>query len=394
MRVPGLDRAVDELAAIDGSGLSDGQLHHLVLLHLELVSRLAAIRARHVAEWDRRKVWDSDGSKVGWGRLMRECSMAEATAKAEVRRAKALRRMPVTRTAFGEGKLTVDQVDLLARAAERDVEAVFARDEAVLIDEVVRPLRLPDAARLLRYWKDAAYDQLNVEPRLPNPDSRHAHAVRTFNDTVDLAGNLGVIGGTEFLEEFTDLEQIEFEADWAAAREQFGPDALPCHLPRTAAQRRADALIGMARNSRACRQGTFHQPRPLITVHTGMGALTTMCQLADGTVVAPQQVFPLLAEADIERIVFDGPSRVIDVGVRQRFFTGALRRALEARDLHCKDESGCDVPAHRCQGEHKHPYSEGGLTTQDNGEMLCANHNRQRQRKRKKKQRPPPDDTS
>jgi 5-methylcytosine-specific restriction endonuclease McrA len=94
--------------------------------------------------------------------------------------------------------------------------------------------------------------------------------------------------------------------------------------------------------------------------------------------VHPGRLIPHLADADIERIVFDGPSRVIDVGVRQRFFTGALRRAIEVRDRHCQHPSGCDVPAQRCEIDHVVPYSRGGLTTQDNGECQCGVHNRRK----------------
>ena len=179
-----------------------------------------------------------------------------------------------------------------------------------------------------------------------------------------------------------------FEADWSAARAEYGRDALPKHLPRTAAQRRHDALVERARRCRAMVPGS-HYPRPLITVLCGYGAFSRVCELADGTVVSPRQVVPLLGEADIERIVFDGPSRVIDVGVRRRFFTGALRRAIEVRDLHCQHESGCDVPACRCDIDHKIPYSEGGLTVQENGRCLCPVHNRQRVGEHP--ERPPPE---
>jgi hypothetical protein len=127
----------------------------------------------------------------------------------------------------------------------------------------------------------------------------------------------------------------------------------------------------------------------LITVHVGLGTFTRMCELADGTVVSPSQVFPLLTEADIERIVFDGPSRVIDVGVRERFFTGALRRAIEARDRHCQ-HPGCYEPAEECQIDHKIRYVDGGLTVQENGRCLCAKHNLERENN--PNQRPPPDD--
>ncbi len=92
----------------------------------------------------------------------------------------------------------------------------------------------------------------------------------------------------------------------------------------------------------------------------------------------PASSFRHLADADIERIVFEGPSRVIDVGVRRRFFTGALRRAIEVRDRHCTHPSGCDVPAEQCEIDHIEPYSRGGLTTQANGRCRCSVHNRQR----------------
>ncbi|MCU1460906.1 MAG: hypothetical protein JWO37_981, partial [Acidimicrobiales bacterium] len=95
-------------------------------------------------------------------------------------------------------------------------------------------------------------------------------------------------------------------------------------------------------------------------------------------VISPAEVVAYLGEADVERIVFDGPSRVIDVGVRRRFFGGATRRAIEVRDRTCTHPSGCDVAAEACEIDHIVPWSRGGLTTQANGRCLCAVHNRRR----------------
>jgi hypothetical protein len=83
-----------------------------------------------------------------------------------------------------------------------------------------------------------------------------------------------------------------------------------------------------------------------------------------------------LDEALIERVVFDGPSRVIDLG-RARRFTGAVRRALEVRDQHCTHHS-CDQPGERCQGDHIQAWTTGGTTTLDNGQLRCGFHNRWR----------------
>ncbi|HEX2192630.1 MAG TPA: HNH endonuclease signature motif containing protein, partial [Acidimicrobiales bacterium] len=86
---------------------------------------------------------------------------------------------------------------------------------------------------------------------------------------------------------------------------------------------------------------------------------------------------PWVDRAWVERVVFDSPSRVIDVGVRQRLSSGATRRAIEVRDQECFEPS-CDVPAEWCQIDHVQPWAEGGLTTQANGRPACAFHNRRR----------------
>lgn len=96
--------------------------------------------------------------------------------------------------------------------------------------------------------------------------------------------------------------------------------------------------------------------------------------------VTPGTVAGWLDTAWAERVVFDTPSRVIDVGVTRRLFTGAVRRALEARDRECFDQF-CDVPAERCQVDHIEPYAAGGLTAERNGRMACGYHNRRRHRR-------------
>ena len=107
------------------------------------------------------------------------------------------------------------------------------------------------------------------------------------------------------------------------------------------------------------------RPRPLVGVPVGYETFKgRVCELGDGTVVTPGTVASPMDEALIERVVFDGPSRVIDLG-RARRFTGAVRRALEVRDRHCM-HPGCDMPLERCQGDHIQPWSTNGFTTIDN----------------------------
>ena len=135
----------------------------------------------------------------------------------------------------------------------------------------------------------------------------------------------------------------------------------------------------MARRSAALPDGA-RLPVPLFTVLLGHDSLKRTCELANGTVIAPGALVPWLSEFDLERIVFAGPSRVIDVGRRTRVFRGALRRAIEARDRTCFNET-CDVPAERCQVDHAVPHAAGGETTQDNGRLACKFHNLDRHRR-------------
>ncbi len=126
------------------------------------------------------------------------------------------------------------------------------------------------------------------------------------------------------------------------------------------------------------------QARILISVLCGYETFKgRVCELADGTVLTPGQVAGVLSKADIERIVFDGPSRVVDVGVRRRFFTGATRIAVQVRDRGCQHPS-CNAPLDRCEIDHVHPYEAGGETTQANGQCQCGFHNRRKGRQ------PPP----
>ena len=156
-------------------------------------------------------------------------------------------------------------------------------------------------------------------------------------------------------------------------------------LAATAAQRRADALVELAHRASCTRPGA-RRPKPLVSVFVGYETFAgRICELADGTVLAPSDVSALLDEAVIERVVFDGPDRVMTVGMH-RTFTGALRRAIEVRDRTCTHPY-CDLRADRCDADHALPYIEGGPTEQGNGRMGCPFHNRHG----KKPRRGPPD---
>lgn len=385
--------AIDELdlraLALDDDALAD------VLLGLRRASaRLDAATVAVASAWDTRGAWGRDGSKSARARLARESWDDPKHCGATLRRARKLRSMPLVSAAFRAGRIGTDRVDVLVRANASHRAAEFTEGEAHLVRAAETVADFDDFVRAVRYWTDGAD---GVSPSGdPEERAKRQRESRGFDSSTGLDGvrflngRLDAVGSEIFDGELRRREQELFEADWAEARERHGKDARADQLARTARQRRADALVEMATRSRSLPEGSS-RARPLLSVLVDYPTLHgAVRELFNGTVLTAGQVASLLSEADIERIVFAGASRVLDVGARTRMFQGATRRAVEVRDRRCTFP-GCSVPAEWCQVDHIVEWTDGGRTVQDNGRLLCPRHNRQRPGRRPPGADPPGD---
>lgn len=339
--------------------------------------------------WDANKVWTDDGSKSAGHRLSRESRSSIAGCKRLVHRAKRLAQMPLTSAAFASGQLSADRVDQLVTLNQREVEDLSARDEALLVNHA-KNMVWPDFVKLCNYWRVLADDERGNSKGDKPFELRSLFVSRTTNGAIDIRGLLDPGNGEVFLNSLMSIEDDFYKSDWAEAIERLGDGITSADLLRSNAQRRAEALVEMAKRAQGFTAGG-RKPEPLISVMVGEETFAKVCELASGTVLSPGQLVPLLVEADIERIVFDGASRVMDVG-QSRSFKGALARALRVRDGRCQDPSVCDVPANRCELDHDHPWSLGGETCEANGKCMCAFHNRKKGNKPKPEPPPHPDD--
>ena len=372
-------QGIEYLRGQDAGTITDGQLvEEMPELH-QLESMLAAQRARRVAMADTRELWRVDGSKACWAWLARTCDMSPAAAKALVHLSKNLAAAPLTRDAFEGGAIDRDRAVELARRARsghKQVADLFPEAEAQLLEQA-KTLSFDGLSRVLRYW-ESLIDQDSEEAQ-GNDDylSRRLHASEFLRGMVRVDATLDPVGGAIFTTELARIEQELFDSDWATAKAVHGDDTRASHLTRTPPQRRADALVEMAHRSASYepRTDSDSQPRPLFSVHIGPDTVNRLCELASGTVIAPGLLVPYLGEADIERIIYDPKSRVIDLSRRAPFFRGGLRRAIELRDRWCT-HPGCTKPAEHCEIDHITPRSHGGETVQDNGRASCDTHNR------------------
>lgn len=275
------------------------------------------------------------------------------------------------------GDIGEEQVARLVAARTPVTADAFARDEAWLVGKA-RELRYGPFVGMLAYWAQLADPEGADAEAEAQHRARRVHLSRTFAGAWALDGLLDPINGSAVAKVLAAIEDELFAADWAEARARMGERVRASHLGRTPAQRRADALVEMARRAAAVPDGA-RMPEPLFTVLVGYETFAgRICELADGTVVAPGALVGWLGQGWAERVVFDGPGRVTDVGVRRRIFTGATRRVVEVRDRECFHEL-CDVAAERCQIDHVQPWSAGGPTTQANGRVACGFHNRLRE---------------
>jgi hypothetical protein len=282
--------------------------------------------------------------------------------------------MPRTEVVLMAGEITPDHARLLSYAQSTNSEEFEADGEARLL-ECAAVLSYAQFERAVRYWRHRnAEDEVEAEANQRWLD-RRVHCSRSFEDMVVIDALLDRITGAIVQRELERLAQLEFEADLAEARERLGRDDVPlAELRRTPAQRRADALRVMAERSAAKPAGAL-EPRVLLHVLAGHESVVRMCELSTGEVVTPGEVLPLLDRADVERVIYEGPSKVIDIGVRRRLFTGATRTAVQLGDLSCQGPM-CEVRFDRCEVDHEVPFSEGGLTEQANGRCLCRYHHR------------------
>jgi hypothetical protein len=76
----------------------------------------------------------------------------------------------------------------------------------------------------------------------------------------------------------------------------------------------------------------------------------------------------------VRRVVYDGAGVVIDLGRKQRLFTGAAREAVMLLARLCS-WIGCDMRAEWCEADHTVGWKGGGNTDSDNGGPLCRCHN-------------------
>ncbi len=356
-----LDRALDETAAIPLSCLTPDVLSDQLVGLQTMRAKFDAVMCAATAEADRAAVQTVTGHRS----LPSSIGTRAKCDSMPIARDRTLGRWvsgyPEIAAAFMAGRLTRRHVEALKALDNARTRAALFEGQAQLID-AAETCGWKDFTEVLRYWMLAA-DPDGLEPKIQKQN--RAVSMRTRDDGM-LEGKFlfDPLEGSAFRTalEFEIQRLFRHDAELIAAGED-----------RTPAQRRADALFNLITAGHEHRDGA--QSRPLINIvmsegvaadaiarltdpegvkqgdHPNVdpyelpiahGDVNKRSELIDGTPIHPLRALPLLASAELRRMVMSTKGEVLDVGRKARNFPKALKQALGAARIN--RTSHCDSP--------------------------------------------------
>ena len=341
--------AAENLRTIDPTEMPDDHLCDEIVELQTLIDRLDSRVSDRIAEIDRRRSFRSDGYASTTAFLAHRLSMRASRAKRKVADARALTQMPETHRRLGEGELSPDAAQSLIAAHGAHPEE-FIEVETGLCDAVGMVNRVEDAHTAIAYWRQA-HDSADDDYR--RYDRREFRASRTLDGMIDYSGRLDAVTGERFL---------------AKIESALPPPAVDDR--RTPAQRRADALVDLVLGD------SPGSAKPQVMVHLseqrlhrgrrGIGEVAS-------TPITPARGREVACDAAIARIVMSPDSQPLDIGRSTRVVPEPMRRAVIARDRHCRFP-GCDRPFRWCDAHHIVHWADDGPTNVDNLILLCRHH--------------------
>lgn len=407
---------IEMLTALDDRALEQR------LRQLEAAQRrLEGQRALALAEFERRGHGRGDGfrSIAAWCRGVLGWSRRECRARGQMTRV--VDAFPEIADELLDATLPVANAEALARAwANRRVRDRFPEFLGEFLNKGSR-LEYDDFEGLVDHFVTLA----DVDGAHRERGTAHEHRTAHFTEfagTGTLLAQWGDLDTEINRSVYERFVRAEWEHDWAWTVQQYGDEATPARMPRTDAQRRADAVSTIMRRAGATQPVADQDPadgaaapggrskgpagiklttnvhidwqnwRDLMAwaglfperVRDPFEAADTLvgqwrCCSDDGTVLDPVAVLQASLEGYVRFIVLGDDGVPIRWGRERRLFEGAAREAVMVLADRCT-QPGCRVPSSRSEADHLQPWSEGGRTDPDNGGPKCATHNRFRNR--------------
>jgi len=379
----------------------DGRDAVRLIRELESLGRqVDAARSGLLAEIEQRGLHRDDGHASAKVLVRHAARLSPPEAVRRARAARALRDLPAVKAAWQAGQIGSCQVQRLARAHSnvRVRDALIDAEEWFLAKSMDRSYQEFDL--LVTQWVSLADADGARDSNEQNHHNRKARLVQQFDKSWRLEAGCGALDGAEMDSILDKFVEAEFLTDWHEAREAHGPEAMVDLLARNASQRRFDALLEIFR--RAATSGPDGGGASVVTnvvidqftFERALGELagaspttppdpfatTYRCSTIDGAPLDPTEVTAAALMGHVRRVVIGADGVVINMGRRQRLFTGSAQLAVRLSATECY-WPGCHVPTSQCQADHLKAWADPhrGPTDQTNGGSACGRHNRHKQ---------------
>lgn len=411
---------VDELVTMTDVDVVE-RFRELELTH----RRIEAEQALLVAAMDARSIAQKDGHRSINAMLRAElnCSTAEAAAMRSL--ARTIDRFECVGGAWIEGRIRGGQVKHIARARGNhrvvdrlgpfvpifveQAEILDSKDFGDLVDETVR-----------RLDEEGAHDARDAAI-----EHRNAHVSVVGDGLAVNAFGGDPLAAEEVVAIFDAFVEAEYRTDVEARRRRHADNADFHDLARTGRQRRFDALCEIFRMA-AVSGGAPIAPQLVLNIVTdartfadisqsaGLAAETNIageqvdpftglarpdslidelmhdpaslldrrCETASGVPLHAHDVLRAALSGHVRRVVVDAKGVVVDMGRKQRLYTGSAREAAKLLIKRC-EHPGCRLPVRFCDVDHADEWDrDAGRTDQANSGVRCGPHNRAKTRHR------------
>lgn len=330
-------------------------------------ARVDATQNRLIAHFDTLGLAASDGYATTRAWLRQRTHMSGPTAARRVRTARQLRSMPIVTGEFEAGRLSFEQANAFANALNPRTEEAMTIDEQALVD-LALGIQVDALQGELRGWKEA------VDPDGPKPAAGHTSRHLALSQGLDGQWfgqfELNAADGAVI------KSAIEQMSDWLWHHEKKS-GLTDTGAERTAAQRRADALVELIRRGLTTLNDEYapgHTPKSslslLITLEdleSGRSATTDAGDHVGGTGLER-----LGCDCVVQPIGWSVDGVPLSHGRKKRIPTPAQRRAAIAQYGGCFFP-GCDAPASWADIHHlAHWDRDNGDTDQENLAPACA----------------------
>ena len=353
----GLQRLREEdLEAVPASSMAD-DLQDL----RRLSNAIDAEFTRRLHRFDKGQGYASTCALTAQAWLRWKCNFSPSAASDRVAVSRELANLPETTLAFAGGDFSYPHAAMIVRTAERLGEKMEANAETILVDAATKLdlSRLRIVSIHLRHYLDA--DSV-LDDAKKSHELRFLSLSQTLDGVFYLNGRLDSEGGATLQ---TALNALS------------GPPAADDE--RTPRQRRADALVGLAR--RQLDGGQLPEvggQKPHLVVTTDMATLSKQpgspaAELEWAQPIPADTARRIACDCSITPVFRGAESHQVDAGRTSRVIPPAMRRALVARDKGCRFP-GCDRPPAWTDGHHLQHWADGGPTLPWNLALLCARH--------------------